>query len=234
MYYLKRITALSLMVLLVFSLSACGKEKKEDLFSEENYENRSDKVVDDGWTDGIDDKYIFEYELVIEPKSKIEGVIVTGILDKGTKDVQIMKTRVSRFNDPKTIVGIGSGAFANQKAIEKVSLSDTVVMIMEGAFEGCTSLKTVEMTSAVWLLEKNIFFGCTSLETIRYSGTMAEFELIQIEDSLVPAGQSLTIACKDGSFTMDDAGKSVAASEDVNNADSNSTQKEQGHNLFSH
>lgn len=211
----RRITAMVLTLMLALSLCACGEEKKEDLFSEETYQNRSDQVVDDGWTDGIDDRYIFEYELSIEPKSKIEGVIVTAILDKAATDIQILRTRVSRFNDPKVIVGIGPGAFANHTSIEKVALSDTVAMICEGAFEGCTSLKTVELTTTVWLLEQNAFSGCTSLETIRYTGTMAQFEEIRREDHWSPVGQDLTIVCSDGSLTVDDSGNVVPVAEET-------------------
>lgn len=211
----RRITALVLTLMLVLSLCACGKEKKEDLFSEENYQNRSDQVVDDGWTDGIDDRYVFEYELSTEPKSKIEGVIVTAILDKAATDIRILRTRVSRFNDPKVIVGIGPGAFANNTTIETAALSDTVAMICEGAFEGCTSLKTVELTEAVWLFEQNAFSGCTSLETIRYTGTMAQFEEIRCEEHWAPVGQTVTIVCSDGSLTVDDAGNIVLAAEET-------------------
>lgn len=214
----KRLTALVLTLMLALSLCACGEEK-ENLFSEENYQNRSDQVVDDGWTDGIDDRYIFEYEVSIEPKSKIEGVMVTAILDKAATDVQILRTRVSRFNDPKVIVGIGPGAFANHTTIEKAALSDTVAMICEGAFEGCTNLKTVELTTTVWLLDQNAFSGCTSLETIRYTGTMAQFEEIQHEDHWAPAGQTFTIVCSDGSLTVDDSGNVVPAAEETEGAE---------------
>lgn len=207
----KKFTALVLTLIFVISLCACGKEKNEDLFSEESYQNRGDKVADDGWTDGIDDHYIFEYEVSIEPKSKIEGVIVTAIIDKAATDIQILRTRVSRFNDPKVIVGIGSGAFANNTTIEKVALSDTVAMICEGAFEGCANLKTAKLTTTVWLLEKNAFSGCTSLETISYTGTMAQFKEIRLEDNWAPVGHTFTIVCSDGSLTADDSGNIAPA-----------------------
>lgn len=214
----RRLTALVLALMLGLSLCACGKGEKENLFSESSYQNRSDQVVDDGWTDGIDDRYLFEYEVSFEPKSKIEGVIVTGIFDKAATDIQILKTRVSRFNDPKAIVGIGPGAFADHTAIETVTLSDTVAMIGEGAFEGCTNLKTVELTEAVWLLDQNAFSGCTSLETIGYPGTMAQFEEIQRGDHWAPVEQTFTIVCADGSLTVDDAGNVVPAAEETEGA----------------
>lgn len=203
---LKRCTALAMTLMIVMLLCACQKEKKQDLFSQESYQNRSDQVVNDGWTDGIDDQYIFEYELSIEPKTKIEGVIVTGISDPKATDIQILKTRVSRFNDPKTIFGIGPGAFTNQTTIETVVLSDTVAMIYEKAFEGCTNLETVELTPTLWLIEKNAFSGCTSLKTISYSGTKAQFEQIRCEDQWVPAGQNITIVCADGALSADNSG----------------------------
>ena len=48
----RRITALVLTLMLALSLCACGEKEKDGLFSEENYQNRSNQVVDDDWADG--------------------------------------------------------------------------------------------------------------------------------------------------------------------------------------
>ena len=67
---------------------------------------------------------------------------------------------------PATVTAIGERAFADCKALEKVSLPEATATIGEGAFKGCATLKSVEINGKPDSIAPNTFAGCHSLATI--------------------------------------------------------------------
>ena len=68
--------------------------------------------------------------------------------------------------DGYTVTAIDGKAFANNKTITKLTVSDTVVNIGDGAFKDCIALTKIYIGSSVAVLQPDSFDGCAALEEI--------------------------------------------------------------------
>lgn len=65
-----------------------------------------------------------------------------------------------------TVMGVGPGAFQNQKQLRRVTLPDTVSVIDVRAFAGCESLQSVTLGKGLTLLDNECFRDCTALDSV--------------------------------------------------------------------
>lgn len=74
---------------------------------------------------------------------------------------------------PAKIKTIGKKAFADNKKIKKIIVSDSVTQIKSSAFKGCAKLKKVEISASVKKIAGNAFSECKNLTIITQKGTYA-------------------------------------------------------------
>lgn len=98
---------------------------------------------------------------VYEYKNSSDGSGVEITNYKGTME----KVTVPSEIDGKKVVSIGA-AFAENTAIESITLPDTVKNVAAGAFFGCTALKTANLGKTVQKIPDYAFYGCESLEKV--------------------------------------------------------------------
>ncbi len=71
--------------------------------------------------------------------------------------------------DGRTVVEIGSGAFAGHTGIRSVTVSSNVLRIMKEAFSECTSLESAVIPASVSSIGDSAFSDCTALKDVTIS-----------------------------------------------------------------
>lgn len=95
--------------------------------------------------------------------------------------------------DGYTVTAITGNAFANNKTLKKITVSDTIVNIEEGAFNGCTSLEYVYIGSSVAVLQPNSFAECAALKEIEVSSVNKSFS--SLDGVLYNGDKSVLLCC---------------------------------------
>ncbi|MBE7078715.1 MAG: hypothetical protein E7380_02505 [Clostridiales bacterium] len=102
------------------------------------------------------------------------------VSDFATDKVEITTVRATLLDeisipetiDGKTVVSIGTSAFAGQTQITEVEIPATVWRICSKAFQGCTALQTVTGMSGVTTINDEAFKDCSALENLPYMGAL--------------------------------------------------------------
>lgn len=90
-------------------------------------------------------------------------------------------TLVTQVNIKPGTKGISEYAFAECTVLKSVVISDGVTMIGSYAFKNCTSLSNVLIYSSVTNIEWGAFMNCSSIRKFYYTGTMSEWQTINID-----------------------------------------------------
>lgn len=103
---------------------------------------------------------------------------------------------------PDTVTNIGEKSFYNCKNITSITIPDSVTGIEIEAFYNCKSLTSVTIPSSVSNIGSWAFYDCSSLATINYSGTISQWNEVQL-GSLWHSGHNYPIPatavhCSDG------------------------------------
>ncbi len=96
-----------------------------------------------------------------------------------------------------SVTSIGSSAFEGCTGLINVDIPKSVTSIESSAFYGCTGLTEVTLPDSVSSIGGHTFYGCENLESIYFSGTLQQWESIQIgnyNNSLIDA----TLYCLNG------------------------------------
>lgn len=70
---------------------------------------------------------------------------------------------------PDGVTTIGSGAFSGCTELSEIVLPDTVKTLGAYAFYGCASIEAIELPTSLYVIGSSCFYGCTSLEKINVS-----------------------------------------------------------------
>jgi len=127
---------------------------------------------------GIDDIWITPVTSSIAPsdftyQSASGGIVITGYT--GTAAAVIIPSSI----DGQSVVGIGSGAFAQRTDITLVELPNTITSIGQVAFYGCSNLSSMNIPHGVADIGDSAFYNCAKLTSVRipasilYLGTSA-------------------------------------------------------------
>ena len=84
---------------------------------------------------------------------------------------------------PNTITKIIGTKGDYNRILEKVILPSNLREIGEQTFYECTNLNNIEIPSSVISIGKEAFYRCDSLTTVNYTGTKAQWQQINIENT---------------------------------------------------
>ncbi len=178
---MKRILAIMLVVILLISMVACGKNPTG--LTEEDDGDTNTVVNRVYQAEGSTDKFEYavnekdgNYEITsfsstnsalhtVTIPAEIGGIPVTAIADEAFKAVNNMNAVVI----PTSVKQIGVAAFYGCKYLATVTLPDSVTEIGKSAFEGCTSLTSVTLSNSIKEIASGAFALCTALESVSFT-----------------------------------------------------------------
>ncbi|MBQ7646771.1 MAG: leucine-rich repeat protein, partial [Clostridia bacterium] len=73
-------------------------------------------------------------------------------------------------------------SMSSNAAMKSVTLPETLTVIESNAFKGCKYLSVVSIPKSVGVIGSGAFEGCDSLKTVYFSGTDAEWKMIEISN----------------------------------------------------
>lgn len=109
-------------------------------------------------------------------------------------------TGLTELSLPESVTCIGITSFDSCSNLTTVNIGSNVETIGEGAFASCRSLTSITIPDSVTSIEAGAFNMCTGLTAITYSGTVSQWNSINLSDEAFPSGT--TIQCVDGSLTI--------------------------------
>lgn len=133
-------------------------------------------------------------------------------------------TPLVKINLPEGLTYLSSGMFSNCNNLKYIDIPESVLEIRNRAFEACWRLESINLKNTEKLgdevfylhdclervtiskslksIGKNVFLGCNNLTDIYYSGTKAEWESINKDDSWINEIMEFTIHCSDGDIEV--------------------------------
>ena len=115
----------------------------------------------------------------------------------------LLGSGITSVKFPRTLYEVPAQVCQNCTKLTDVTIEDGVPKICAGAFRSCTSLTTLTIPKSVTKIEGGIFNGCTALTEITYTGTMAEWNAIDITRWSYITAITVTVHCTDGDLTVD-------------------------------
>ena len=100
--------------------------------------------------------------------------------------------------DDITVSDIGYNAFTSSATMTKVVLPNTVKTIKNYAFQKCSNLSSVTIPSSVTSFQNTIIQNCNSLNEIIYTGTIAQWNLIDKTATWATGIPATVVHCSDG------------------------------------
>ena len=99
---------------------------------------------------------------------------------------------------PVGVTYIGDAAFEFCSGLTSVTIPDGVIGIGNCAFRSCRGLTSITIPNSVTSIGYNAFDNCGSLEEIRFSGTVYQWNTIDLGVEWCAWTGSFTIYCTDG------------------------------------
>ena len=217
---MKKILLIILSIILMLSVSSCGKTEKAD---ELNWKIEDEVLIISGY--GKMPDYIDENgELTERPwdgKEDEFNIIeveegITSIGAGAFKDFQ----NVQEVNLPRSLTSVGESAFerclsigsidfkSNLEKIEanafkscyslsELNIHDNVTSIGDAAFSRCYALSNVKIGDGIESIGKEAFKGSLDAKTVEFDGTKAKWEEL---GGMSLASENDTVICSDGTF----------------------------------
>lgn len=179
---MKKLLAILLATMMVFSIAACGDKNKQGTNDDEKYKDKT--VVVDSVTIGTD---TFRFENVDSETVIVAGFSTTN--DRAhevTIPAYLMVPGNEREQEPDKylrVVGVGKEAFGTKSSVKSIvfpteaaykehdadfDISKHSFIIGDYAFRECVALETLSLPAYVTEIGKGAFSSCSSLSTITF------------------------------------------------------------------
>ena len=153
--------------------------------------------------------------------AEIDSITIPNGITK-IKNFAFSGTKLTRIEIPNSVTYMGINVFQDCKELKSITFSNALKAIPKNACLDCTSLSYVEIPEGVEKIMQRAFFGCDklnnvtipksikfidvvafpdNLEELTYSGTIAEFRKIAIDnfyDDDYKALDNVVVHCADG------------------------------------
>lgn len=167
---MRKILAIILSILIVFSFSACSGNSGSDMQNDDNVINDID-----GADDSVNDEAPNQNTSGIRASGTYGGIswvfyedgelVVSGWAEMGAShhDWKDFRDYITKVTITEGVMDISKEAFHNCTNLKSVYMADTVTRIDESAFSGCSNLSEVRLSSGLKRIEKGAFAHCFSL-----------------------------------------------------------------------
>lgn len=176
---MKKLLAVLLAVLMVFSVVACGNKDVQKENDDEQYRDKTVIIDHESLNGGVD---TFYYENVDS-----ETVIIVGFSTTNDKKhpIEIPAYFVNNGGEkPLRVVGIGKEAFNCSSSVEtlvfpteadylavdaRFDMNEHYFVITDYALRECVSLTTLNLPAYVTEIGARAFYGCVSLKSVTFA-----------------------------------------------------------------
>ncbi len=176
---MKKLLAVLLVVLMVFSVVACGNKDVQKENDDEQYRDKTVIIDHESLNGGVD---TFYYENVDS-----ETVIIVGFSTTNDKKhpIEIPAYFVNNGGEkPLRVVGIGKEAFNCSSSVEtlvfpteadylavdaRFDMNEHYFVITDYALRECVSLTTLNLPAYVTEIGARAFYGCVSLKSVTFA-----------------------------------------------------------------
>ena len=110
----------------------------------------------------------------------------------------------------KIVVGIGDGAFMNNRTMMAVSVPDTITEIGVGAFDGCTYMRSFHIGAFIRTIGEGAFANCTDIRTFTID-KRNEWYAVENNCILEKETKKLLATCKFSKMPSSDSYTSIAS-----------------------
>ena len=227
---MKKILALIMVALLIFSMAACAKKNADDDDNSKDdnpLANKNEVTTDIGTFEyGVNEEG--EYEITkYDPKSvavidlklptatpdgrEIVGIATGAFKEEGSSSIKSVTV-------PETYKYIGKQAFYDCKELKTVTMANSVTHIYEGAFQSCEKLESVTFSKSLAVISDYAFAECAALTAVDVSGETAvigeaaffgcsALTSVKLSDKLTSVNKTSFMECPNLVFTTFDNGK---------------------------
>ena len=164
---MKKLLALLLAGLMIFSFAACSNDDKEN---DKNLESYVQEDEDDITFVTNDKGQTFHFELIDSESVKLTKY-------EGPSNPHALEIPDTLNN--KTLVEIGAEAFYHCSALKSVTIPATVTKIGAFAFAGCSSIMTIVLPASVASVGEGAFVDCTALESVTFAASSSLTDIEQ-------------------------------------------------------
>lgn len=166
---MKKLFAIILAALMVFTVVSCGKDEEAKLGDGQGngalvYANLTYQVNDNGTYEITGCTASGTGDVAVIIPSEIDGRDVTGIAPEAFKALKTL-TSVT-FAEPCHIEYIGDAAFYECDGLTAIELPNSLVSLGDDAFEKCDKLASVKLSTALTEIPDYAFMGCGALSGI--------------------------------------------------------------------
>ncbi len=224
---MKKLLALILAAMLIFSMVACSNKQTEDSTDDE-----TDAIVKEDIVETAQGNYECDvnedgdYEIVkytpasvaavdlVLPSQTADGRDISGI----GKDAFKAQNSIKSVTIPSTYVYISEYAFYDCDSLTSVTISDSVESIAAHAFQACDVLATVTFSKGLTTLGEYAFAGCEALTAaelstaVTYVGDAAflnckELKTVTLSDKVTTVYRSSFQGCEKLEYTVENYGR---------------------------
>ena len=111
-------------------------------------------------------------------------------------------TSLTTITIPDSVTIIGQYEFEGCISLTTITIPDSVTTIEDFVFNCCSGLTTVTIPNSVTTIGRYAFGWCRSLCSIEFSGTIAEWNQIELDSDWKTDSNITKVVCTDGTITL--------------------------------
>ena len=111
-------------------------------------------------------------------------------------------TKLVDIEIPGSVTSIGQGAFSACEALTEFKIPNGITNVDTNAFTWCKNLTSIEIPDSVTSIGEALFLQCNKLTTIRYTGTVEQWNGIQLHNKWNNNAPATEVICANGAISL--------------------------------